>query len=113
MMALPASQVSSTYWLPWYNNVDLDTQLRIANVSGSGSVMVRYLAGGNATDLSVARSASESMMITKDAAGDTAQHDQAFSPIAVDDGWHAIAAAPLDPFALDTMVTHIDLLNIA
>jgi len=28
MMALPNSQLSSTYWLPWYNNVDLDTQLR-------------------------------------------------------------------------------------
>jgi hypothetical protein len=33
MMALPAGQLSTTYWLPWYNNVDLDTQLRIANVS--------------------------------------------------------------------------------
>jgi len=28
MMALPASQLDDTYWLPWYNNVDLDTQLR-------------------------------------------------------------------------------------
>jgi hypothetical protein len=28
MMALPASQLDATYWLPWYNNVDLDTQLR-------------------------------------------------------------------------------------
>jgi len=28
MMALPASQLNTTYWLPWYNNVDLDTQLR-------------------------------------------------------------------------------------
>ena len=35
MMALPDSQLDTTYWLPWYNNVDLDTQLRIANVSGS------------------------------------------------------------------------------
>jgi hypothetical protein len=33
MMALPNSQLDATYWLPWYNNVDLDTQLRIANVS--------------------------------------------------------------------------------
>jgi hypothetical protein len=37
MMALPASQLDTTYWLPWYNNVDLDTQLRIANVSGSAA----------------------------------------------------------------------------
>jgi len=28
MMALPNSQLNTTYWLPWYNNVDLDTQLR-------------------------------------------------------------------------------------
>jgi hypothetical protein len=28
MMALPDSQVDDTYWLPWYNNIDLDTQLR-------------------------------------------------------------------------------------
>jgi hypothetical protein len=28
MMGLPASQLNTTYWLPWYNNVELDTQLR-------------------------------------------------------------------------------------
>jgi len=28
MMALPNSQLDDAYWLPWYNNVDLDTQLR-------------------------------------------------------------------------------------
>ena len=28
MMALPNSQLDTTYWLPWYNNVDIDTQLR-------------------------------------------------------------------------------------
>jgi hypothetical protein len=28
MMALPDSQLDSIYWLPWYNNKDLDTQLR-------------------------------------------------------------------------------------
>src|SRR5690349_784840 len=45
MMALPNSQLSTTYWLPWYNNVDLDTQLRIANVSGS-TATVHVLVGG-------------------------------------------------------------------
>ena len=35
MMGLPDSQLDNTYWLPWYNNVDLDTQLRFANVSRS------------------------------------------------------------------------------
>jgi hypothetical protein len=28
MMGLPANQLDDTYWMPWYNNVDLDTQLR-------------------------------------------------------------------------------------
>jgi hypothetical protein len=30
MMGLPNHQLDTTYWLPWYNNVGLDTQLRIA-----------------------------------------------------------------------------------
>jgi hypothetical protein len=30
MMALPDSQLDTLYWLPWYNNIDLDSQLRIA-----------------------------------------------------------------------------------
>ena len=33
MMALPNSHLDATYWLPWYNNKSLDTQLRFANVS--------------------------------------------------------------------------------
>lgn len=28
MMALPDGQLDTAYWFPWYNNVDLDTQLR-------------------------------------------------------------------------------------
>jgi hypothetical protein len=28
MMGLPANQLDTTYWLPWYNNIDLNTQLR-------------------------------------------------------------------------------------
>jgi hypothetical protein len=45
MMGLPTPQLDSTYWLPWYNNVNLDTQLRIANVSGSPAT-VQVLIGG-------------------------------------------------------------------
>src|SRR5690348_4919929 len=33
MMALPEGQLNTTYWLPWYNNMDLDTQLRFGNVT--------------------------------------------------------------------------------
>jgi hypothetical protein len=28
MMGLPDNLLNATFWLPWYNNVDLDTQLR-------------------------------------------------------------------------------------
>ena len=45
LMGLPNSQVSTTYWLPWYNNVNLDTQLRFANVSNS-TATVRVFIGG-------------------------------------------------------------------
>ena len=45
MMGLPESQLDTTYWLPWYNNIGLDTQLRIANVSNS-SATVHVSIGG-------------------------------------------------------------------
>jgi hypothetical protein len=45
MMGLPSSQLSTIYWLPWYNNVDLDTQLRLGNVSGSNASVNVYIHG--------------------------------------------------------------------
>jgi len=45
MMALPNSLANTIFWLPWYNNVDLDTQLRFANVSSS-TATVRVWIGG-------------------------------------------------------------------
>jgi hypothetical protein len=30
MMGFPDELLDVIYWLPWYNNVDLDTQLRFA-----------------------------------------------------------------------------------
>jgi predicted outer membrane repeat protein len=45
MMALPDNQLDAIYWLPWYNNVDLDTQLRIANVSGSPATVTVTIGG--------------------------------------------------------------------
>jgi len=45
MMGLPASQLDTTYWFPWYNNVTLDTQLRLANVSGAAA-SVQVSVGG-------------------------------------------------------------------
>jgi predicted outer membrane repeat protein len=49
MMGLPDGQLSSTYWLPWYNNVDLDTQLRFGNVSGSTATVRVYIGGTEMT----------------------------------------------------------------
>jgi len=46
MMALPNSQLNTIYWLPWYNNSDLDTQLRIGNVSLSQQATVHLYIGG-------------------------------------------------------------------
>jgi hypothetical protein len=31
LMALPAGQLDTVQWLPWYNSVDLDTRLRFAS----------------------------------------------------------------------------------
>ena len=45
MMGLPNSQLNNTYWLPWYDNVDLDTQLRFANVSSSQATVRVYIGG--------------------------------------------------------------------
>jgi hypothetical protein len=44
-MALPASQLDTTYWLPWYNNTDLDTELRIANVSAVPAAVHVFIGG--------------------------------------------------------------------
>ena len=30
MLGLPSGQLDNLDWLPWYNNLDLDTQLRLA-----------------------------------------------------------------------------------
>jgi len=45
MMGLPDSQLDTIYWLPWYNNVDLDTQLRFGNVSDSTATVSVFIGG--------------------------------------------------------------------
>jgi hypothetical protein len=45
LMALPAAKLSTTYWLPWYNSVDMDTQLRFANVSNSTASVQVFIGG--------------------------------------------------------------------
>jgi hypothetical protein len=43
MMGLPNTKLNSMYWMPWYNNVDLDTQLRIGNVSETDATVKIYI----------------------------------------------------------------------
>jgi hypothetical protein len=45
IMAMPAGLLNTSYWFPVYNNVDLDSQLRFANVSTS-TATVRIFIGG-------------------------------------------------------------------
>jgi hypothetical protein len=45
MIGLPDSQLNTTYWFPWYNNVDLNTQLRIGNASSSTATVRVYIGG--------------------------------------------------------------------
>jgi hypothetical protein len=48
-MGLPANQLNATYYFPWYNNTDLDTQLRLGNVSGSAASVHIYVGGAEVT----------------------------------------------------------------
>jgi hypothetical protein len=46
MLGLPNSQLSTTYWFPWYKNVgEIDTQLWIGNVSGAPASVHVYIGG--------------------------------------------------------------------
>jgi len=58
MMGLPANQLDTTYWLPWYNNVGLDTQLRIANVTNSQATVTVTIGGVPQPSFNLAAGAS-------------------------------------------------------
>ena len=45
MMGLPTSSLSTSYTIPWYNNVDINSQLRFGNV-GNASTTVTVIIGG-------------------------------------------------------------------
>ena len=49
-MALPAGQVDTSYWLPYYNNVDLDSQVRIGNVNNTDVTVHVYVGGAELID---------------------------------------------------------------
>ena len=45
LMGLPANQLTTSYTFPWYNNVDLNSQLRFGNV-GTANTVVTVTVGG-------------------------------------------------------------------
>jgi hypothetical protein len=61
MMGLPIGQLNTTYYLPWYNNVDLDTQLRIANVTDQPAIVHVYIGGQEMQGSPFPLAAGESM----------------------------------------------------
>jgi hypothetical protein len=44
-MALPEKLLHTVYWFPWYNSKNMDTQLRVANIS-PGEATVHVTIGG-------------------------------------------------------------------
>lgn len=46
LMGLPNGQLDNVYWLPWYNNRGLDTQLRFANMDNAEVAEVEVFIGG-------------------------------------------------------------------
>ena len=48
MMALPNRQLDKTYWLPWFDRIDLGTSIRFANVSNQTATVRVYLGGEEA-----------------------------------------------------------------
>src|SRR5688572_23782339 len=49
MMGLPSGQLSNSYTFPWYNNADLDSQLRFGNI-GTVNTQVKVFIGGQLQD---------------------------------------------------------------
>ncbi len=39
MMGFPANKLTTDYWFPYYNNVAMDSQLRVSNVGGSSTTI--------------------------------------------------------------------------
>jgi len=82
-----------------------DAFVTVGNVSGSGSVTIRYQSGGNPTDLSVTRSAGQTeAVVAKVALDDGPAH------ASVLDGWHACALH--DTSGFDAIAPHFDLHGI-
>jgi hypothetical protein len=56
---LPNSQLNTAFWFPWYKNIgEVDTQLRIGNVSGLAAAVHVYIGGVEMTGSPFALTAS-------------------------------------------------------
>ena len=64
MMGLPNSELDNVYWLPWYNNVNLDTQLRIANVTNNPATVTVTIGGVAQTPINLAAGESTRVSYT-------------------------------------------------
>jgi hypothetical protein len=64
LMALPNRQLDTTYWLPWYNNVDMDSALRFGNVSGLPATVHVYIGGTEMDGSPFSLGVGESMRIS-------------------------------------------------
>ncbi len=51
LMGMPGNQLTTTYWIPWYNNVNMWTQLRFANPSPTLATTVSVYLGNSTTPL--------------------------------------------------------------
>ena len=45
LMGLPANQLTTSYMFPWYNNADLNSQLRFANLGSANTTVSVYIGG--------------------------------------------------------------------
>ena len=45
MMGMPSNQLASSYTFPWYNNLDLNSQLRFGNVGSMGTTVTVTVGG--------------------------------------------------------------------
>jgi hypothetical protein len=71
MMALPEDQLDTTYWLPWYNSVHLDTQLRFANTTTTTATVHIFIGGTEVTPVSgIVLPAGESTRVSFDGIND-------------------------------------------
>gem|GEM_PF-977597 len=59
LMGLPANQLTTSYTFPWYNNLDLNSQLRFGNVGNANTTVTVTIGGVFQGDYNLAPNASQ------------------------------------------------------